>query len=101
MVELICRPEELVAGTLPSEPVNLQRGKLLFVIKEAVYKLHWPIARTFLEFHEVHVTIDFAKRTFSAHIVGQRLPPNASNKPITGHFTKIESLYVALASWRV
>jgi 4'-phosphopantetheinyl transferase EntD len=44
--------------------------RLLFSAKESVYKVWFPLARRWLGFEQVHVTIDAADRTFTA-----RLPP--------------------------
>ncbi len=97
MVELVCRPDELILGSDPSQAANLQRGKLLFVIKEAVYKLCWPVMRTFLEFHDVSVMVDIPAGTFSAELVNRRLPAIAGHRLITGRFAEVRNLYVALA----
>jgi 4'-phosphopantetheinyl transferase EntD len=54
LVERICRPGEL-AGLGAQQ--KCERAKLLFSIKEAVYKCQFPISRTFLGFHDVEVEL--------------------------------------------
>ena len=55
LVERICRPGEL-AGLEPDQ--KGERAKLLFSIKEAVYKCQFPISRTFLGFHDVEIELE-------------------------------------------
>ena len=40
------------------------RGKLLFSIKEAIYKCQFPISRTRLDFHDVEVELDLERQRF-------------------------------------
>ena len=97
MVEIICRSDELIRGFDPSHTVNLQHGKLLFVIKEAVYKLYWPLTMAFLDFQDIRVTVDISAGIFNAELVNPMLPKIAEGRWISGHFAKVENLYVALA----
>ncbi len=60
---LVGRPDEL------SDGIDLGRAKRLFVAKEAVYKLHFPIQRKFLEFHDVRVDLDAETGDFVAEIL--------------------------------
>ena len=55
LVERICRPEEL-EGLAPQERAS--QAKILFSIKEAVYKCQFPLSRTFLGFHDVCVELE-------------------------------------------
>ena len=50
--------EEGIRKTIPAAPLH---GRLLFAIKEAVYKAAYPLDRVFLDHHDVEV--DFAART--------------------------------------
>ncbi|MFC3327170.1 4'-phosphopantetheinyl transferase family protein [Mesorhizobium cantuariense] len=43
--------------------------KLLFVIKEAFYKMHFPLTGRFLAFHDVRVELDVEKHAAKAQIV--------------------------------
>jgi 4'-phosphopantetheinyl transferase EntD len=98
IVRMVCRPEELVSGRDLSDPANLERGKLLFVIKEAVYKLYRPLIDTFLEFHDLSVSLDESAAAFRATLVNPRRPSLAGHRTITGNFAKAEGLFIALAS---
>jgi 4'-phosphopantetheinyl transferase EntD len=72
--KLVCNPEEFVEGLSPSHYLNLRRAKVIFVVKEAVYKLCWPLMRTFIDFHDVRVTLDEARGEFVAKIINPSLP---------------------------
>ncbi len=98
IVRMVCRPEEFLPGRDPSDPANLQRGKLLFVIKEAVYKLYSPLCDAFLEFHDLSVSLDELAGTFRATLVNPQRPALAGNRTIAGNFAKAEGLFIALAS---
>ena len=97
MVELICRPEELGRCDY-QDTACLERGKLLFVIKEAVYKLYQPIANYLLDFHDVRVVIDETTCTFGGLIVNPAAPAVGDSRTLSGSFVHAEGLYIALAS---
>jgi len=70
LIDLICRDEEIKerfpsGGNLP---------KLIFVIKEAVFKLYNPITRIFLEFKDVVVAVDPETGTFHARLANDERP---------------------------
>jgi 4'-phosphopantetheinyl transferase EntD len=48
--------------------------RLLFSIKEAVYKAWYPRGRRWLDFHQVSVAVDIERTTFYARISGA--PPS-------------------------
>jgi 4'-phosphopantetheinyl transferase EntD len=98
MVAMVCRPEELLPGRHASHPSNRERAKLLFVVKEAVYKLYRPLNGAFLDFHDVRVILDESNGAFRAELVEPRLPPVAGRRMMDGSFARIEGLFVALAS---
>jgi 4'-phosphopantetheinyl transferase EntD len=98
IVRIVCRPEELLAGHDPSDPANLNRGKLLFVVKEASYKLYRPLSDAFLEFHDLSVSLDESSRAFRAELVNPQRPALTGDRAITGVFTKAEGLFIALAT---
>jgi len=50
--------QETIQGTIQASPLH---GRLLFAIKEAVYKAVYPLDRVFLDHHDVEV--DLAART--------------------------------------
>lgn len=60
LIQLICRPDEQVNG----DPA---KAKLLFSIKESIYKCLFPTAREFLDFQQVRVQISEGGQNFRAH----------------------------------
>lgn len=48
--------------------VGFSFAKLYFVIKEAVFKAYYAIAKTFLDFQDVEVNIDCYLKEFSARL---------------------------------
>jgi 4'-phosphopantetheinyl transferase EntD len=98
MVRLVCRREELVPGCDSAHPESLRRGKLLFVVKEAVYKLYQPLTDTFLDFHDLRVTFDEAANTFRAELVDPQLPAVRVARVIVGRFAQTEGFVIALAA---
>jgi len=71
---------------------NLQRAlkcdplKLLFVIKEALFKLYFPATRHFLDFHHASVRLDPETGTFEAELVESSAPAVFGLRRFTGRF---------------
>lgn len=65
LVATICTPNERTrlaqAGLSP-----LVHAKLLFSIKESVFKCQFPVTRAWLEFSDVEVELDLARNSFDA-----------------------------------
>jgi 4'-phosphopantetheinyl transferase EntD len=83
----ICRPEEARDG--------VDRTKLLFVIKEAVFKAYYPESGAFLEFADVSVTLDPARRSFVAALVRPELPRLAGRAAFAGGFRCVDGHIIA------
>lgn len=72
-------PDELVAMVAsPEEQQELPPGitaweRVLFSAKESVYKAWFPLERTWLDFEDVHVSLDPSLGTFRAALVGLQL----------------------------
>jgi 4'-phosphopantetheinyl transferase EntD len=91
---LICREDELylkqyLAGTA------IDPGKLLFVIKEAVYKAYFPGAGVFLDFQDVKVEIDPARTGFQALLVNSSAPSLAGRRQLAGTYAHIDRYLIA------
>jgi 4'-phosphopantetheinyl transferase EntD len=97
VLEIVCRREEIENGPNARQALALQYGKLLFVIKEATYKLFWPSTKIFLEFHSIRVSIDAHEATFSAEILGDSDRPALWSHLAVGRYASVEGLYAALA----
>ncbi|SDY99717.1 4'-phosphopantetheinyl transferase EntD (siderophore biosynthesis) [Amycolatopsis xylanica] len=50
-------------------PDGMHWDRLVFCVKEAVYKAWFPLTGQWLDFHEADVTIDPAERTFTARLL--------------------------------
>lgn len=98
MLNIVCRPEEILPGLDASAAENLRRGKLIFAVKEAVYKLYWPLAGAFLEFHDLAVSLDETAGSFRARIANSQRPAVDGGRIVTGVFAETEGLAVALTS---
>jgi 4'-phosphopantetheinyl transferase EntD len=97
MLQIVCLPGELLPGCEPGEPANLRRGKLLFVVKEAVYKLYRPLTGSFLDFRDLQVTLDETDCSFRAILVDPCLPMIAGARTIAGCFASAGGFVVAIA----
>jgi 4'-phosphopantetheinyl transferase EntD len=90
--EATCRPEEQLPGAKPTYLPNLWRGKIIFVIKEAVYKCYWPMTRTFLDFQDVRVSLDEPSSAFRAE-----LRETAGPGVFEGKYLQVEGFVIAIA----
>jgi 4'-phosphopantetheinyl transferase EntD len=60
---------------------------VLFSAKESVFKCYYPLARTFLGFHDVEVAIDPERESFTARLVRADAPGAAGARVLHGRFT--------------
>jgi 4'-phosphopantetheinyl transferase EntD len=85
LIALVCRPEERErAGGKGTSGVD--KAKLLFVIKEAVFKAYFPATGAFLEFQDVSATIDMHDQSFHAELVEPSKPSLAGRRAFRGCF---------------
>jgi 4'-phosphopantetheinyl transferase EntD len=87
----ICTPTELSWLNASERPGY--RAKLLFSIKEAVYKAQYQLTRQMLDFHEVEVVVEDEDR-FSAEIAN-------TNLDVSGRYAADDHFIVAYASARL
>ncbi|MBA1143382.1 4'-phosphopantetheinyl transferase family protein [Mesorhizobium neociceri] len=69
LTKLVSRASELEQRQAIEKQLGYDLPKLLFVIKEAFYKMHFPLHRQFLTFQDVCVELDVDNRTAQARIV--------------------------------
>jgi enterobactin synthetase component D / holo-[acyl-carrier protein] synthase len=81
MRALICRPEERSITWSEGDP-----SKLLFVIKEAVFKAYYPGARVYLDFDDLSVELESSRNFFRAQLMPMDAPPLAGKRSFTGTF---------------
>ena len=90
IVAMICRPTEN-----PEKDGNL--GKLLFSIKESIYKCLYPITHTYIDFLEMEVRYDMDTKQFVAVSHCANCPAELTQQ-LAGRFV-IDSEYVISAAW--
>ncbi len=72
VVALVCSARERARfETLPELPARLG-AMAVFCAKESAYKCHYPLAQTFLDFHDVEIELDPAGGAFTATILKAR-----------------------------
>jgi len=72
VVALVCSDRERARiAALPGLPTGLG-AMAVFCSKESVYKCHYPLARTFLDFHDVDIELDPGRGAFTATILKAR-----------------------------
>ena len=68
LFEAICRPEELALFArerlTPKEAG--ERAKLLFSIKESIYKCLWPSVKSFIDFTEMQIELNESEQSYKA-----------------------------------
>jgi 4'-phosphopantetheinyl transferase EntD len=89
LAALICRPDE--TGEAPGLDPVLAR----FAAKEAFYKAYFPVARRFLDFHDVRV--DLAEGRFVAELVADK-PALGARRTFEGRIARLAGHTVA-ALW--
>lgn len=67
VVETLCTPHE--RRVLASRRRARQDAIVYFGAKEAFYKLQFPLTRTFLDFQDVEVAVEFDSGTFSVRVL--------------------------------
>ncbi|MHA7837785.1 MAG: 4'-phosphopantetheinyl transferase family protein [bacterium] len=81
---IVCRgPEKAWLEAAPDPEERGRRCKMIFSVKEAVYKAFFPRTRTFWSFQDVTVEIDPSQGRFEA-----RLPPSADRDRIEGRLAR-------------
>ncbi len=82
----ICSPLELERfGRLPPPPAA-DWPKLAFSLKEAAYKAYFPLARTFLGFHDLELEVDAETGAFAAQLVRADAPAAAGRRRFCGRY---------------
>ena len=68
LFESICRPEELAlfAQERLTPRQAGERAKLLFSIKESIYKCLWPSVKSFIDFTEMQIELNESEQSYKA-----------------------------------
>ena len=90
LISMICLPEE-------NPDKDGTRGKLLFSIKESIYKCLFPLINEYVDFLEMEVVLEEATMTFSARPRAARLDSKLI-KSLQGRYI-YQSGFVISAAW--
>ena len=68
LFKAICRPEELALFDRENLTPRAagERAKLLFSIKESIYKCLWPSVQSFIDFTEMQIELNESKQSYTA-----------------------------------
>jgi 4'-phosphopantetheinyl transferase EntD len=90
IMDMICLPGENPSG-------DGLRGKLLFSIKEAVYKCLYPLVGHYIDFREMEIITAAASSTFRAYSRTVNCPQQMAGR-LNGRFA-VQAGYVISAAW--
>jgi 4'-phosphopantetheinyl transferase EntD len=94
----ICFGPELADRAATERRIGMDLPKLLFSIKESVYKAYFPLAETFLDFSDVTVELDPDEDAFVAHLTSEEPPSAAGARTFRGRFVRAAGI---VASWTI
>jgi len=86
VLNAICTPAEQEWSNCTPPPPDSNWPKIIFSMKECVYKCLFPLIQTFIDFHQVSIKIDPTTMRFSAHLEKELLFPYGIHTPIIGRF---------------
>ncbi len=98
LVPMVCRADELQAAAVAGSPQGVDIGKLLFVIKEAVYKAYHPMTGRFLDFHDLSVRLTSVDR-YEARIARGH-PAIGGQRSFQGRMGAADGMLFALLTLR-
>lgn len=93
LITRICLPGEIRRELIGSERPG-ESAKLIFSMKEAVYKALWPVTGEFLGFHDVEVRIDRAGSGFAVVSHASACPPDVALR-LEGRFCRVDEIIAA------
>ena len=94
--DIICRHDE--RQRIADTGLSVDAAKLLFVVKEAVFKAYYPATSAFLDFHEVSVELDKRSRSFKATLVAAEKPSLADSRCFLGRVGRVEGHLIAVVT---
>lgn len=71
LVDMVCDEREKAACVDARTEDRLRIAKVIFSAKESVYKCLYPVVKTMLDFHDVHIQLDAAGNTFTGTANGK------------------------------
>jgi 4'-phosphopantetheinyl transferase EntD len=95
VVSLICSDPELQDRSETESHLGIDLPKLIFSMKECVYKSYATVTRCFLEFADLHIVVDPDRRSFVGHLVNDDRPSAEASRTFRGTFLTIGGLVIA------
>lgn len=95
----ILRPTELEWLENWPAPERGAWARVVFSVKECVYKCHYPITRTFLDFADLEVSLDTARGAFSARYTRDVVAEFPAGSLANGVYLRDRGLIVAAMTW--
>lgn len=94
LIDMICTPSERASlGT------RAERDAIVFFsAKEAFYKCQYPLTKTFLDFRDVELTVDFEARTWQARVLKALADKPAWLDGLAGSFVRERGLVASGAT---
>jgi len=97
LIPIICDPSELRGRSGIETSIAIDLPKLVFIAKEALYKLYNPITRYFLDFLDVNIVVNPISKTFEAYLTNERVPSFLGQRHVGGRFGQHAGTLFAVA----
>jgi 4'-phosphopantetheinyl transferase EntD len=97
VADLVCRPADVTGRRRQEALLGIDLPKLVFVAKEAFYKLYHPMTGVFLDFSDVELIIDPWAREFEARLANGG-PPVHGRRHFHGKFGRHDRTIFAVAA---
>ena len=95
MIPMVCTPNERAALMGFARPGTW--AKLLFSAKESIYKSYFPGTRTFLDFHDVEVSLYRDEHRFEGVLINDGVPSLCGHRSFFGSYaTAYNILFTAV-----
>ena len=94
LIDDVCLPEELTS--VPDQDDIGQHAKIIFCIKESIYKCIWPTVREFIDFTEMEVRTEPESGRYRAIPRTDKCDAQLGSR-LTGRFARHGELILASA----
>jgi 4'-phosphopantetheinyl transferase EntD len=89
LCELIAVAEEIEEATRALSVLPDKAAKLIFSIKEAVFKAYWPATGKFLDFHDVFIGFGASLSHFEARLISDDAPDLRGHRTFYGRHGEV------------
>jgi 4'-phosphopantetheinyl transferase EntD len=88
LLSMICTDSEMAWLAESTADARGELAKLIFSVKESVFKCVHPPTGVFLDFHDCEIRVDEAPGTFSASLRSSQLPQAWKGRRLSGRFAR-------------